>query len=278
MHFAHFLIIKKCLVIVCKYGRQDMMKRIKRIKMNRLILIIGIITIIITMGGCKKMAEGINGSGEQEMKDKGNAALEYMKEKYKEEFTPITYGISDYLSDTDVVECYPSWMDPKFEHVSIFIHNDEGGRFGDNYFEFLKREELEESVKEILEPDFGSEIKVYQSCSNTEMPAELNVNSSIEDLYSSMKEYCIWADVFISGDKNITDEEFAQKMGSVKERFCRTGKSFVIHLYVVDKLAFEAVSREDRAAVMDAYHQNWKPDGVVVKNAEDMMISMGELN
>lgn len=223
------------------------------------------------------MTDGINVSGEQKMKDKGNQALDYMKEKYGEEFNPITYGISDYLSDTDVVECYPSWMNPEFEHVSIYIHNDEGGKFGDNYFEFLKREELEESVKNVIEPDFGSDIKVYQSCSNTELPSELTASSSIEDLYSSMKGYCIWADVFISSDETLPDEEFAQKMNSVKNRFCQTGKSFVIHLYVVDNSAYEAISREDRTAVMDAYQQNWKPDGTVVKNAADMMISMGEL-
>jgi hypothetical protein len=213
---------------------------------------------------------------EENLKEKGDKALKYVSDKYGEEFFPVTYGLCDYLSDTDIVECYPSWMDPEHEHVSVFVHSD--GTFGDNYFEYLVRDDLEAKVSELLEPSFGQEMKVYAGIADSEMPAELDEDSTIEDLYSAIPSYTISADVFVRNNEALSESSFDDLIAASEQKLCDTGKSFILNVFVVDPSAFDSLSREDLSSVMDTYNKTLEPDGAIVLNTAEVMVFLGKVD
>ena len=248
-----------------RYDFQHMMKRL---------IIIGLLIIVVAfLGGCAKMSEIISNYEEEKLKEKGEAAIAYLEEKYGEHFTPIIYGFGDYFSDTDTVECYPDWMDPEHEHVTVFIHSD--GTYGDNYFEYYNRENLENSVKEEMEPEFGTDIKIHQGCYDSELPSELNKSSTIEEFYKICPKYTFVAHAFIKGTEKIADNELERKIATVSDKLCDTGASFLIYIYVVDPSAYESVSRFDESVVMDAFYKESKPDGIIIKNIGKIRIYSG---
>ena len=243
---------------------------------KRSIISVLVIAGMVCLGGCSIMTGDFGSSEGKRLKERGDAAIAYLEEKYGEEFTPITYGLSDYLSDVDVVECYPSWMDPEQEYVSIFLHSD--GTYGDNYYEYLKREEIEEYIKNFFCPAFGDEIKVYLSCSKSEMPAELNRDSTVEDFLQQKPEYTFVASVFVNGNDTIPEIEFEQKMADIEENLYKTGRAYILNLYVVDPSAYERIARHETSSVTDIYKEKWEPDGKVIKNAHEVMVFPEEGN
>lgn len=258
-----------------RINQEDIMKiRYDTQKTKYRLIFIGLLIAGIILGGCADMSGGISNTEEEKLNERGEAAIAYIEEKYNEKFTPIMYGIGDYFTDTDTVECYPDWMDPEHEHVTVFIHGD--GTFGDNYFEYYNREKLENSIKGELESEFGSDMKIYQGCSDDELPSELDAGSTIEEFYNACPDYIFSARAFIKGTETINDDEFETRVAAVTDRLSDTGRSYLINVYVVDSDAYESVSRFDDSVVMDAYEQDWKADGVVIKNAGEIRIFSGE--
>jgi hypothetical protein len=247
--------------------------------MRRTILTILLITalaaVLIMGGGCMEIPE-IN-TQTTDYNERADGALRYMRDKYGEEFRPVTYDLSEYLSKTDVVECYAPWMDPENEHVSVFVHFDGPLKYGDDYFEYLKRDELEETVSSLLEPELGSKIKVYMGHTHSELPAELTGASTVEDLYEADPGYILWTDVYISDEDNMQPDDFAAKCKSFQDSLAASGRSYVIHMYLVAPFFYDDLSRFDRSSVSEAFNKEWKPDGTVVTNSYNIMIIDGEV-
>lgn len=238
--------------------------------MKKLLMVICLL-VAVSLSSCSSAFEKAE---QPRLRHKGDKAIEYLEEKYGENFTPIIYGFGDYSSDTDTVECYPDWMDPEKEHITIFIHSN--GTYGDNYFEYYIRENHEAYIKEQMEPELGPDIKLYQGCSNYEMSSELNKDSTIEDLYRVETNYIFSADAYVKCLDNISDEEVADKMASISDKLLKIGDSFLINVYFVSPEAYDSVSRFDASVVNDAYEKEFKPDGAIVKNLGKIRLTGGE--
>ena len=111
-----------------------------------------------------------------------------------------------------------------------------------------------------------------------EMPAELDEDSTIEDLYSAIPSYTISADVFVRNNEALSESSFDDLIAASEQKLCDTGKSFILNVFVVDPSAFDSLSREDLSSVMDTYNKTLEPDGAIVLNTAEVMVFLGKVD
>jgi hypothetical protein len=194
------------------------------------------------------------------MKNAGDKAIRFVSEKYQKEFTPITYELSDYLSDTDIIHCYTDGMDPENEHVEIYL--DEKGLstdYHDNYFSFHVRPEAETYIASIVGKEF-SDIKVFRSNEYEASPDELTSEHSLADLYIAQPDYWMDVKVYINADPSMTETEYAEKIARIENELIETGHRYSLYIFALSNTAFSDIDRFTQDDFWVFYAKNPQPD------------------
>ncbi len=126
----------------------------------KLIAIAILLPILITMNGCEERLM----RKKYTPKEKKEMALQYMKDKYNEDFIGVSWGPSEPMQPYDRFKVYPA---SKTEDELILIEGDyeEDGRytFQDSYFEILIEDRykkyIDDIVKEIY-PTYYLKVKI----------------------------------------------------------------------------------------------------------------------
>lgn len=203
----------------------------------RILALLSAAILLITLGsGC---TSGI-------YKKKGNGAIDYINKKYQREFTPLSYDLSDYLSDSDTVECYTEGMDPEKENVSIYVPKNMWGKYHDNYFDFIVRDEVENHVSEMFKSRFG-ECKVYKSTNGQPLPDELKEGNTIDDLYKLEPNYEIRLQVFLKD--SLSAEEQREGAKEVIEELAKEDRINVIQVFAAP--GYDSITRYDSGDFSD---------------------------
>jgi len=201
-----------------------------------------------------------SGSYENNLKKNGNDAITYISEKYDREFIPLSYDLSDYLSDQDEVECYTEGMEPENEHAYILITNEKGEtQFSDNYFGFLVRPEIEESISKYLKEEF-QEYKVYKENDVICLPDELDSHSTLEDLYIADPEYRTDLTIYIKHEPGNDYDDYDKRANRFIERLASTGHNYHVALFVLGNETFASMSRFEQDEFIAFTAKNKEPD------------------
>lgn len=102
--------------------------------------------------------------------------LDYMKKKYKEDFTPGLCQGANWAYSYDSMTVFSE----KFPKEFIQVYRYDNKIFKDNYMSFLFREEIEKMVFEIVEPLFGKCV-VIMHVSNFPVHGNLSKEASVND-------------------------------------------------------------------------------------------------
>lgn len=195
------------------------------------------------------------------MKNAGDKALEFITDKYQKEFTPITYEMSDYLSDTDTVHCYTEGMDPDNEHVEIYVSTEDGKtNYSDNYFSFYIRPEAEAYISSIVAKEF-SEFKVYRNDEYEGFPNELTCDSSLDDLYALKPNYWMSVKIYINGDPSMSESEYKNKIQTIENDLISSGHRYNISIFALSDTAYQSIERYTQDDFWVFYSKNPQPDG-----------------
>lgn len=215
-------------------------------KTIRILATVTTVVLLLFLGaGCMKY--------EDIYKKKGNDAIEYISAKYQLEFKPVSYDISDYLSDGDVMACYTEGMDTENEHVSVFVPGaGDDGEFHDNYFDFIVRDEVENHISDMVERYFG-ECKVYKSISSYPLPDELKQGNTLDDLYKLEPNYEIWLQVFVKDPGYIPIEDQIKK---IEKELAGEERIYVIQIYTVDKQTYDSLTRYSKKNLSESSSDN----------------------
>ncbi len=194
------------------------------------------------------------------LKKNGNDAIKYISEKYDREFIPLSYDLSDYLSDQDEVECYTDGMDPENEHASVFLAKEnEEMVFHDNYFGYIIRPEIEEEVSVLLKKEFQT-FKVYKGDDLVWLSDELDADSTIDDLFLQEPEYRIEVSVFVKYDPQDDPGEYDIKVHRFEKALAAAGRNYRVALFVVGDEMYDKITRYEQDRFWTVYAKSAEPD------------------
>ena len=156
-----------------------------------------------------------------------NAAEYYMQKKYGEKFE------GEYVLEDSIYvhpKSKPEW------HVVVDFYSENGlTYFGDNYVGYLKKEELEKYIYELVKPIYG-ECKVYTHPYGFSLDDSFNKDTDIMT-YVSNSDYttCIFT------DKNVENREkdFKDVCDVFVEKDLQTNRLLVTHITKEDLDKFE---------------------------------------
>lgn len=195
-----------------------------------------------------------------ELKTTGNKAIEFLNEKYQKTFLPVTYELSGYLSNTDVVNCYTENMDPKNEHVEIYLDNNgNSSTYYDNYFSFYIRPEAEAYIGNIIGTEFD-EYKVFRGNEYSALPNELTCDSTLEDLYQVYPTYWMSLKVYVKADPSLSDVDYAKKMKHIENILLESGHRYTIYIFALGDEAYQNTERYTQDDFWAFYAKNKQPD------------------
>lgn len=156
-----------------------------------------------------------------------NAVEYYMQKKYGEKFE------GEYIVDNSIYvhpKEKPEW------HVVVDFYSENGlTYFGDNYVGYLKKEELEKYIYELVKPIYG-ECKVYTQPWGFSLDDSFNKNTDIMT-YVSSSDYttCIFTD---KKAENI-EEDFRKVCDIFDEKDLQTNSLLVTYITKEDLDGFE---------------------------------------
>lgn len=237
--------------------------------MKRIAVFLICIFLSLLNAGCMGITEKLRSNGDK--------ALEFISEKYQRDFEPITYEMSDYLSNTDTVHCYTDGMDIENEHVEVYILRDGSEvEYVDNYFSFLVRPQAEEFIGDMIESEFD-EFKVYCDDDGGALPNELTHESSLEDLYRVKSDYWMDVKVYIKGNANMSETEYHEKIQRIEQQLLDTNHRYTIYIFAVSDEVYQSLERHKQDDFWRFYIGNPTPDGETYYYLYNNIILDGEV-
>lgn len=199
-------------------------------------------------------------NGSDGLRTTGDVAINFINEKYQMTFTPVTYEMSDVLSETDIVHCCADGMDEKNEHVEIYLSKEDGKTsFSDNYFGFHIRPEAEAYIGSIVGSEF-SEYKVFRDNDYQAFPDELTTAHSLQDLYQVYPDYWMKVKVYVKADPTMSENEYAEKMLRIEQQLVNSGHRYTISICALGESAYNAIERFTQDDFWVFYAENRQPD------------------
>lgn len=129
-------------------------------------------------------ALGVSGcrteKGEEQSKMKGQEhILEYMENKYDQEFTYKGYQ----SNNREYVEILAECSELPGDSILVYASRGENGEwtYKDNYMAYYYHDEVEASVRKILQKIYGEDVKVSVHIQNTALSDEITPESTIEE-------------------------------------------------------------------------------------------------
>lgn len=202
--------------------------------------------------GCMNDSDG--------MRTTGDKAINYINEKYQMNFTPVTYEMSNILSETDIVHCRTDEMDEKNEHIEIYLQREDGKTvYSDNYFGFHIRPEAEAYIGTMVGSEF-SEYKVFRENHYQAFPNELTSKNTLEDLYRVYPDYWMNVKVYLKADPSMSEDEYAEKIQHIEQQLIDSGHRFTISICALGETAYNAIDRFTQDDFWVFYAGNRQPD------------------
>lgn len=186
-----------------------------------------------------------------------NDAVQYLTDKYGEEFILDSYEIGDILSDTDSIRCFTTDMDRENEYVEVVVNPDSPRGFSDNYFGYLIRPEMEEQIRNVLDV---YDCKIYRENINYCLPDSLERNSTIEDLYQEMPDYWMTVNIFLPVDSSMTEYDYQQITERMENWMLASMHRYTVHLYVVSEDWYNRINRYSLEDFWVFYSKHHTPD------------------
>lgn len=201
-----------------------------------------------------------------------NDAVQYLTDKYGEEFILDSYEIGDILSDTDSIRCFTTDMDRENEYVEVVVNPDSPRGFSDNYFGYLIRPEMEEQIRNVLDV---YDCKIYRENINYCLPDSLERNSTIENLYQEMPDYWMTVNIFLPFDSSMTEYDYQQMTQMLENWMAASNHCYTAHLYVVSREWYNRIHRYELEDFWRFWAVHDSPDGVDLYYVYSKMIMDG---
>ncbi len=204
-------------------------------------------------------------------------AMKYIEEKYDKDFTMEGYELSDYLSTTDEVFCYTDEMDRDLkEYAHIFVIKEGGVHFGDDYFGYLIRPQVEAYILELMESEFP-DVKVLMGLEHKRIKDSLGKDSTLDDFFSEEDRYRITSHVYIKYDPSLSRNEYEEKLHRIMDRMTEKHQNWFFKFYTVNDEIFDGMERKTQSDFLDYTVKSWDPDGDKYYSDDTVRIDNGEI-
>lgn len=201
------------------------------------IILCGVVLIVVLL--CFYMNRG---------ERKEQAAIEYVEAKYGQNFALVT---DENFSRHKTVRCRPRGMD-KTEYVTVTLNG-----YHDNYFGFLMRKDVEDTVRELVSPEFP-ECKVYYDVGEKAFPDRLNRESTFRDFQRTGDDRRLLVTVCAKANGG----NYPDLIEKSEKRMMATGQAYFFRVYVVDTADYDSINRNTQGNVpcVYEYERVWGSD------------------
>ena len=159
----------------------------------------------------------------QSFVDTAQIMLEYLEEKYDEEFTVRGGEIPGIISGDYMIFAAATTGEYAGERFEVYYRVDEEGEgyCEDGYFAILKSTEVKKYLREIAE-ESETDIKVIAELEGT-VEKEYNKDTTIEEIVELNRKKGI--QIYVHGDvrPGMSDEEFQRQAQELEEKYKQTG-------------------------------------------------------
>lgn len=208
----------------------------------RFIMFVGIIFLCINLGGCMEIGR----------KDLQNELIEYMKEKYGEDFSYVSpYGGK--IGDSSRTIIVNSEIFPGKKILVCKIKNENGKDFyQDNYMAYVLHDAAKEKIRNIMECVYNSAVLVF--------PVPLEVLPDADDCSYTLDEYLSSADSMINLNILIGTEDIVEykdeKLKKLAQMLAEQGiLTYGTVAYVKDDVVLGEISEENIQEYWN--HEDW---------------------
>lgn len=186
-----------------------------------------------------------------------NDAVQYLTDKYGEEFILDSYEIGDILSDTDSIRCFTTDMDRENEYVEVVVNPDSPRGFSDNYFGYLIRPDMEEQIRNVLGV---YDCKIYRENIKSCLPDGLERGCTIEDLYREMPNCWMSVNAYLPADYSMSDFDYQIMTEKLENWMIESGHYYTINLFVVNNEWYSRIDRYQQDDFWRYYADHDSPD------------------
>lgn len=220
---------------------------------TRMILtVITAILIVTGVSGCMNMEE-TQKQKQPEPEVVKEHVLAYLKEKYGEEFVPVTYSDSNWAYSYKSMYLYPKngTKADSFE-VRGIQHDDGSYEFSDGYFGKYIADEYSKTVAEIIKGVY-KDFKFSVSFGEGVFPDRLNKDTKLEEIYKEGEYFNANIDIFVKEDsaEGIDTENSLELLAAemIKRRLVSNISIYIVRNEKFDSFiaseAFNAVNWND---------------------------------
>lgn len=214
---------------------------VKKLLYLFLIIIIGAVGLFVyRTNELKKEYEYYKSQKVYTTEEKKDLALEYMKEKYKEEFVGVSYGLAgaSIFNSYDHFKVYPKRLT---ENDLIYItgrYNDRGEYvFRDSYFEILIEDRYREYVGNLLDelyPEYFLKINGRMAVQfERSLPDRLTKDIPINEIYTPDETFFSPLIYVYISQSQLNQKNIADHAHMIANKFLEHNLNCTIYLYVV---------------------------------------------
>ncbi len=218
-----------------------------------------ILIILIGVSGC------MSANSKLSSKEKETKVLEYLKNKYNEEFVPLSISESGWGQGHDVIVLYPKNGKKEDVFQAWGTKMDDGTySVSDGYFKYIIKSEYETAMSSFVKGIY-KEFKLYTDFGEGVFPDKLNKNTKISDIYNSSPNISSETIVFVKKssadgiDVSESLKKIALKMrenklvGSVKIYVVLDNKYEITNHETLGSVVFKEYFTEDSRKYIDVY-------------------------
>ncbi|NLD47040.1 MAG: hypothetical protein GX660_07550 [Clostridiaceae bacterium] len=201
-------------------------------------LILGIAVIfLIGVSGCMSTNKKLSAKEKEEM------VLEHLKNKYNEEFVPLSISQSGWGQGHDVIVLYPKNGNKEDVFQAWGTKMDDGSySVSDGYFKRVIHDEYKLVLNEIVK-DIYKDFKLYVDFGDGIFNDNLNKNTKVEDIYDI--DNSLRADIrILVKESSISDNDVTEKLKEIAQRMAEKKLVGTIETYLVFNDKFEGADIE----------------------------------
>ena len=179
--------------------------------LRKVLFLIMTIIILVGVSGCMDSKKHLS-SQEKEAK-----VLEYLKNKYDEEFVPLSISQSGWGQGYDVILLYPKngSKDDYFE-VNGSLRKDGSYFITDGYFKRIIYDEYEAVLSDIVD-DIYKDFKVYVDFGTGVCNENLKKGTKIEEIYDIDKNFSSYTKIIVK-ESSLTGKDISESLENIAKK------------------------------------------------------------
>ncbi|MDD4590774.1 MAG: hypothetical protein PHG06_10160 [Parabacteroides sp.] len=176
--------------------------------------------------------------------------LEYLEDKYGEEFEPLSYAGESWAYSYDKLSAHPKGKEDQIFNIQGCKNKEGKYVCHDNYFYYIIRDEYEQAMSNIVKIYF-TDFKLYMQRGDFMYGDNLNYGTKVEDIYSNDERFCADINMFVKKSEimNQNIDGILKKIAQERVKKKLVGGLFIS--IIIDDNRYKLIDRKNWNKIMN---------------------------